>query len=396
MNPYDWFRLERLYLCADNVARGDSQPLWTLLVNHRHAQASNPIDKIYALCGLATDVQSGELTVSIDYAKDYRFALIETTRAILQREQSIDIITCAGLALDADQPSWVPDMRHAQTNNAWIGILVDGQPAFCASQSSRAEDQPDHDLLRLRLKGYILDVIEEVGTQARPVDSEPTGSSSRKSGIMDNLAMLWNWIRVTCEASPDAPYVGGHGTRLDAYWQTLIGGLRGRDYEAIKADFKVWYDSHPPARALAGLPVAYNKWPGKMLWLGAGALNAVGKTAKIDGAATVKVVADLATAAVGISDVLRGQSSDVVPSLKELLLASLPLVALANRNGQRYWSGLRKRGQRRYRSRHFSGTALAVMSAERCFGQKTTGLDWQVVQSRRVIWLASSRVRRCP
>lgn len=186
-----WFRLERLSSCADRVARGDSQPLWTLLVNHRHAQASNPIDKVYALCGLTTDVQSDQLNLSIDYAKDYRFALIETTRSILQCEQSIDIITCAGLALDADQLSWVPDMRHAYTKTSWIGMLVDGQRAFCTSQGLRPEDQPDHDLLHLKLKGYILDVIDEVGVHARPVECEPMGSSSRTSGIMDDLAMLW-------------------------------------------------------------------------------------------------------------------------------------------------------------------------------------------------------------
>lgn len=336
INPDHWLRLERLSRCADCVARGDSQPLWTLLVNHRHAQASTPIDKVYALCGLATDVQSGELDISIDYTRDYRFALIETTRAIIQRKQSIDIITCAGLAPDADQPSWVPDMRHAHTKTTWIGTLtIDGRVAFCASGGSRLGDQPDHDidLLRLRLKGYILDVIDEVGIQARPLDMEPTESSSSSRtgtrGIQDEMKMLWNWIRVTCQASPDAPYapqVGGRGTRLDAYWQTVIGGLRGRDFETVQADFKVWYESNPYARAVSGLAVAHShdEWPSKMLWYGSGVLNTAVQVAKVDGAATIKAASGLVTAAVGIHDVLvRGRGG------QSLGFATPPLQALA-------------------------------------------------------------------
>jgi hypothetical protein len=158
---------------------GTQRTLLSLVIRHWLCDATMPHDKIYALCGLASDFGEDGLDIKFDYTKSGDEVYTEFAQAALKTYRNLDIFSAlAPFHKDrsANLPSWVPDWRVF--NN---GTLIYRRPEpppepgpclilFTAAKCTTAEPTFSEDGRRVRLHGLVLDTITEVGA-LRPMTS---------------------------------------------------------------------------------------------------------------------------------------------------------------------------------------------------------------------------------
>lgn len=135
---------KRIY-CGPNAKK----PLLQLLeVCRQHTRASNPRDMVFALSAMATDWE--ELSICVDYSKDYEEVFMEVARALI-RSGGLNVLFHAqdsGSKNAAVLPSWVPDWTRPMSMTPITKGFSDDR-AFSAAGTSlasncfdRNEDQP--------------------------------------------------------------------------------------------------------------------------------------------------------------------------------------------------------------------------------------------------------------
>lgn len=85
----------------------NSLPLLDLLRISRDFMCTDPRDKVYALLGLASDLNI--LQIQPDYARSPAEVFINTALRILQTGSNLDLLNHVGNAKEIELPSWVPD-----------------------------------------------------------------------------------------------------------------------------------------------------------------------------------------------------------------------------------------------------------------------------------------------
>lgn len=102
-------------------------------------EASNKLDKVYALLGLATDTE--RLSLYPDYSKDVESAYQDTAIAILERVGDAGILSCSQYGSSKlSLPSWVPDWS--------VSILTPLSSIFSDERTYSASGDPKS-LLRI-------------------------------------------------------------------------------------------------------------------------------------------------------------------------------------------------------------------------------------------------------
>lgn len=153
---YDILQLERMSL--QNAGAGQ---LSALLVQSRLRHASEPRDHIFALLGLVNDI---DLDIDIDYAADLRDIYIQTASYCIEKEQTLDVLSLAGLHEENDLPSWVPDWRYPLPKHLHLTDMdADGQegnwmPTFSPSDIMATQCRFDTLIIRGIILGRIISI----------------------------------------------------------------------------------------------------------------------------------------------------------------------------------------------------------------------------------------------
>jgi hypothetical protein len=136
--------------------------LMRLLSEGRSSFATDDRDKIFAIVGLASDVDPSFL--SVDYNKDVLEVYTELAKSFIQRDGNLDILSAVEnhmYRLRPGLPFWVPDWEVHVPSSPFLA-----HPDFtrmCAAGGSKASYRFDHDSKCLAAHGRIIDSVDYLG-----------------------------------------------------------------------------------------------------------------------------------------------------------------------------------------------------------------------------------------
>ncbi len=147
-------------------SNGEGNALLTLLGSFRECASIDPKDNVYAMLGLAKDVQTTPLP-------DHSLPAEGTCHAyglyLIGQGVGHGMLTDANLVLEAtipelrNLPSWVPRWNEPRTNFFNPGKRRTEKENFHAGGTSMPEIRVESNSRKLRLKGVHLDDIEDLG-----------------------------------------------------------------------------------------------------------------------------------------------------------------------------------------------------------------------------------------
>ncbi|KAK0705457.1 heterokaryon incompatibility protein-domain-containing protein [Lasiosphaeris hirsuta] len=201
-------------------------PLLTLLIFSHPFRATNPLDKIYSLLGLASDQPT--LRIPIDYTLRPETLYTTVATLLLAHSPSISLLHHSLPTKSLPLPSWVPDW------STWVyGTTgVTGAAAYCASGRTRFHPTVYPTGARLDLPGCLVDKITRLGS--------PIGPHYARLGEQ------WELVKTLKTRYDDSALVG-------VFWRTLVGGctfhgpLAGEEYRGY-FDAHVEFDKDSAAR----------------------------------------------------------------------------------------------------------------------------------------------------
>jgi hypothetical protein len=177
--------------------RGEKSALLPLVVRHWLSDATKKQDKIYALCGLASDAGADGLNIAFNYQQPVEVVYTRFAQAALAHYRNLDIfstLTPFHSSRSKALPSWVPDWRHFQDNTFLYRrpeLPPDTGPClilFTAAKCTDADPIFDRSGARVRLNGFVLDTIEELG-DARPATQTRAQSVNNLVSWRNNVAL---------------------------------------------------------------------------------------------------------------------------------------------------------------------------------------------------------------
>jgi hypothetical protein len=226
---------------------GKGTTLLDLLLFYRRFNAKISDDKVYALCGLASDAGPDDLAVRIDYniktADSYREVAIQ----MLRKGRYLDILSVPRVPGRSDVgplPSWVPDWSVSDLSTSLRSTTV---PWFNFNTTSKDDAytlfQSD-DKSAIGLAGEVIDNVSEVGDIYVDFTLGHNTRIKRFKGMAKHEAAFNGWEKIAGVHSGTKYWPTGEDM-LDVYWQTLIMGNVGDDSDATKQEFHQWKRLHP-------------------------------------------------------------------------------------------------------------------------------------------------------
>lgn len=224
-----------LFIACQTVQKGSRQTLLDLLLQHRNCGASDPRDKVFALCGLARDSGPNGLDVKIDYRSDTAEIYTDVAISILKRSADLALLSVPHPSTSssvAGLPSWVPDWSLSSRSTSFRARDISEKYFFPSKASKDTISDPkfSSDGRLLAMNGMLVDQIINVGS-LHEIDEE----SIIFTKIPKEQTILNDWEHVS-GARSRFKYVTGENM-LDVYWQTLIGGCPSTEYEELRGQF---------------------------------------------------------------------------------------------------------------------------------------------------------------
>jgi hypothetical protein len=227
------------------IQGGEDIPLLDLLWLSKESLATDPRDRIFALCGLSSDAAQPELNIEINYSQTQTPQLVfqQTAVAMIRRSRNLDILTIPRRSDNLNPlglPSWVPDWssNHKVYALREKGLRMPSDPLpkndFLASSSTDYELLLTADGRQLVVSGLYIDWMEKLGPTCDFGEVKDAIEKAKKDGER-TLA----WMDIT-DAESNELYKTGE-SHLDAYWQTFYGGYYGISYEEAKTLFFEYY-----------------------------------------------------------------------------------------------------------------------------------------------------------
>ena len=201
--------------------KGRRRPLLELVIRHWLAEATRGHDKIYALCGLASDAGPKDLNIKIRYERSVNAVYTDFARRVLLNYGNLDIF-CALAAFTEKRcsllPSWVPDWRDFKPGTLVYSRPLEGFRGPCnvlykASGDSVADCQFSESSTRLQLSGMIIDSVEAVG----PIHSDSHTSTA-------GLSYMLKWRGEIARLDKKKQYSLTGEKMLFAFYHTLTMG----------------------------------------------------------------------------------------------------------------------------------------------------------------------------
>ncbi|MCJ1379676.1 hypothetical protein MMC17_002778 [Xylographa soralifera] len=255
------------------VNENKAQTLLGLLLLHRAHVASDPRDKVYALCGLLSDRGPDRLDIEPDYTLSNRDVYVKVAIAILRNSRNLDILSVPKVPVKSEVNnllSWVPDWsvsdfsRSLRYPNNSGGYWNQHQATPGNLRSDIILDDTSNSIA---ISGHLVDRITVVGELYDPSTNEDISWWQSMCWRMPSEQNVYNnWDKVA-GARSKILYVNGEDI-IDAYWKTLVLGQIGfttQDHAATKAAFLLW-DRHFRA-FMRYLPLNYMVWAFPLLSL---------------------------------------------------------------------------------------------------------------------------------
>jgi hypothetical protein len=203
--------------CRD-IQPGSLLPLHELLMSLRKFEATDPRDKIFAVLGLADNVQ--DAIFSPEYTCTPQHIFTKICRFLMVRDADLYLLHCAGIGAPrvlADLPSWVPDFFSTE-RYASLGLLSN----IMGWRASGAESQVsirEHPSIRdaIILSGSLLDSVSVIA-QLFPRSPFPATWEEYRQQACKKMAWLDEWEDLVDNLSP---YPTAE-VCSDVCWRTLI------------------------------------------------------------------------------------------------------------------------------------------------------------------------------
>jgi hypothetical protein len=223
------FFLDNLHIKATyqkrRIHRGNLL-LQELLCNNVGCYTTEPVDMVFSLLGLATDVD-GAPELDPDYSKSVREVYTDLVKFQLRKHHSLDII-CSSYhpKRQSDLPSWVPDWSNLKENVS-VGLApiehgsyAYGRYVYNASKGPLTDYRLSEDSRTLQVLGAHVDVLSELG---EVYDAW---------GSLRDTVKRWG-VLVLGEDYEDRfrPYVCG-GNMWDAFNRTITGDRTRRGHRS--------------------------------------------------------------------------------------------------------------------------------------------------------------------
>jgi hypothetical protein len=227
--------LLRMMIIRSRFKQGETQNLTELMMINRAFKAADPRDKVYALLGLATDVDTS--TFKLDYSEPYTTTFERAARFLIEGGEAMAVLYQAGRPTK-DLPSWVPDFR-IQIESGQLGASFSSKEdrsliRASGDTTSDAHVAPDAGLLDL--SGFCFDEIEGLTSVFTP--------HLVQGGILADLQNLANWVEEALDVISQRRVISPYPSILDAFWGTIFtADLSNKVARAMQSRFKLFEDS---------------------------------------------------------------------------------------------------------------------------------------------------------
>jgi Heterokaryon incompatibility protein (HET) len=207
---FRWSRMDQLIAFKKTWSEDtEGSTLFYHLSFNRSTLATNQLDHVYALVGLASD----RILFKIDYAKSVSEAYWEATRNVLLNSQQLSILACAGHDSSNKLPSWVCDWR-TRTDS----VLIPDWTYTCPSNWSELDLGPEDIDRKLHLKGFKLDAVSAIS-----IPNAPFAIQNTFRLVSDTRArtVYAEWFEFCGAHSPNVYELTGESL-IDVFSQLLI------------------------------------------------------------------------------------------------------------------------------------------------------------------------------
>ena len=210
--------------------------LSSLLQSHRLVEATDPKDKIYALLGLSTKIESQVHGLVPDYSLSTAQIYTDVSRAIISKCSTLDILGVPRTApnpLIGNVPSWVIDWSLPHLANSLSCKNLQGEYIFDFNATDvYSPKQATFRGSSLILNGHVCDTIERVGkimdpftsiaidelTKSKPLHTSP-GLFLRMLHI---YIVLQDWRTILKSSLPTRTYLGASDSLRENFCRTLL------------------------------------------------------------------------------------------------------------------------------------------------------------------------------
>ena len=222
------------YICFRDPAY-QNLDLPSLLQSHRLVGATDPKDKIYALLGLSTGIESQAHELVPDYSLSTAQLYIDVSRAIILRCLALDVLGVPRTApspLVGNLPSWVVDWSAPHLANSLSQKNLQGDYIFDFNvTASLVAKQVSFRGSSLILNGYVFDPIVKVGKVMDPFTSitidKLTKSKPSQNGpgntlrIIHVYKVLKDWQGLLKSSFPTGSYPGTSVSLFEIFLRTI-------------------------------------------------------------------------------------------------------------------------------------------------------------------------------
>jgi hypothetical protein len=201
-----------------------------ILNGTRTRQATKDVDRVFALYGVFQKL--GITLQKPDYEKPVGEVYFEFTRAIINWQKSLDVLTEASTPSLPDTPSWVPDWstRYHRLFNGDSKAAKNSSPRYFFSDCGR----------RLNISGMVVDTV----VYCSKILEEPSSNLFSGGGdLIDaailsrthhNITVLTQWISYALQMSNQS-----HELFLEALFETIHSETKNRSN--LRQTFDKWY-----------------------------------------------------------------------------------------------------------------------------------------------------------
>ncbi|KAF2970372.1 hypothetical protein GQX73_g3194 [Xylaria multiplex] len=209
-----------LGLIRESLKGKKSISLFQLLIDSINSTATDPRDNIYAVQGISTAADSGDIMP--DYSSTIERPFLETTRYLLKQDHPSRILHLAGIGFYRSskiRSSWVPDW----TTKRLAGIYWRDPSHSPYRASGTVNQEPGMALgpenLTLVVNGIMVDYIKELGPQFFSASENGVPKTTLTLAGYDEHTNSRNMV---INGKLSEPYVTGISL-TEALWRTLLG-----------------------------------------------------------------------------------------------------------------------------------------------------------------------------
>ena len=245
--------------------------LLDLLHDCRIFEATDPLDKIYGLLGIAPP-DSEATSVQVDYSKRVEDVYEDLARLILSSSGNLDLLSApqSNSQLSERLPSWVPDWSHRASSRidllfpAGQREIESGSIREFAASGESTSNPAFKDPHILVISGSFVDSITQISEIIQPptvdtLEKQLLGQKldDRESVLeAEGLATMSAYFDVmmliedlALSSTDDSTYPSGE-LRTRAFWRTLCTDVSSNDLDSAEQAFTSWRKAMKAPRVL--------------------------------------------------------------------------------------------------------------------------------------------------